>query len=110
MVCWGCIVKTKVCPCCKEELPLSEFYKCKKRTDGFQTYCKKCHNIKNRASLKKKKKKKRKLIPFDVLGGFKITIQNYARRGEFKYNILPIGGKIFATNNKQEFMDYLEAI
>lgn len=34
--------KTKVCFKCKFELPKTEFYPCKGRYDGLQTYCKKC--------------------------------------------------------------------
>lgn len=123
-------MKTKVCPCCKKELPLSEFWRSKNRSDGFQTYCKKCQKKKNQKSYldyleKKRQYRKRKALreakkdelskalkPFCVepLGGFKITIQNHTKKGEKKYNILPIGGVLFATNSKNKFMDYLEAI
>ena len=34
---------TKVCPNCKEELPTSAFNKSNRR-DGYQTYCRACHN------------------------------------------------------------------
>jgi hypothetical protein len=121
------MVKTKVCSCCKKELPVSEFWVSRARKDGLQIYCKKCKCVKDLIARKKRQDKKRlereKLriykrvkesktnthwsYPF---GGYKITIQNYVKNGEFKYNILPIGGKLFATNSKNEFMDYLEAI
>lgn len=44
---------TKVCPRCKRELPVSEFYRNKSQSDGLNTYCKECFNkyyLKNRAS------------------------------------------------------------
>lgn len=34
---------TKLCPNCKKDLPLSEFNKANRR-DGYQTYCRICHN------------------------------------------------------------------
>ena len=34
---------TKLCPNCKEDLPTSSFNKSNRR-DGFQTYCRACHN------------------------------------------------------------------
>lgn len=117
-------MKTKVCLCCKKELPVSEFWVSRAKKDGLQIYCKKCKSYKDSIAGKKRREKRRKeralaekiknsktnihwSYPF---GGFKITIQNYVKNGEFKYNILPIGGKLFATNSKNEFMDYLEAI
>lgn len=33
----------KLCPKCKEELPISAFNKSNRR-DGYQTYCRACHN------------------------------------------------------------------
>lgn len=121
-------MKTKVCPCCKEELPISEFWISRAQKDGLQIYCKKCKFEKDLISRRKRQAKSRavreklgrfykkvkdsktKLHWSNPLGGYKITIQNYARDGEFKYNILPVGGKLFATNDKNEFMDYLGGI
>lgn len=116
-------MKSKVCPCCKEELPVSEFWPSRSNKDGLQIYCKKCKSykdsiaekkrkerIKERALAEKIEKSKTNIHWSNPLGGYKITIQNYARSGEFKYNILPIGGKLFATNDKNKFMAYLEAI
>ena len=37
-------VKTKKCPKCRRELPLSEFTKNKSRSDGLQCWCKSCRN------------------------------------------------------------------
>lgn len=34
---------TKLCPKCKEDLPYSAFNKAARR-DGYQTYCRSCHN------------------------------------------------------------------
>lgn len=123
-------MKTKFCPCCKEELPVSAYWIKKSTKDGLQNYCKKCQKKKNRKRyedyldrnrkhkqrialrMEKRENLSKALKPFciDVLGGFKITILNHAKKGEKKYNILPIGGELFATNSKNEFMDYLEAI
>lgn len=110
-------MKTKVCLCCKKELPVSEFWISRVKKDGLQIYCKKCKyekdliarkNIKRRRGLSEKSKTQiHWSYPF---GGYKITIQNYVKNGEFKYNVLPIGGKLFATNDKNKFMAYLEAI
>lgn len=130
MVYWGCMMKTKVCPGCNKELPVSEFWKAKSRPGGLQCYCKKCQKKKMQKRyldyLERNRKHKERIAlrmanrenlskalkPFttDVLGGFKITVLNYIKKGEKKYNVLPIGGELFATNSKQKFMDYLEAI
>lgn len=37
---------TKVCICCGEIKPITEFYKDKKATDGHQSYCKRCSAVK----------------------------------------------------------------
>ncbi len=36
--------KTKICACCGEELPLSEFYVQGGSKDGHRSFCKKCYN------------------------------------------------------------------
>lgn len=38
---------TKLCPKCKLELPLDNFNKANRR-DGYQTYCRECHNFMQR--------------------------------------------------------------
>lgn len=42
-----------------------------------------------------------------VIGGYKISVLNYVKKGEFKYNILKTDGTLFYTNNKQEFINYV---
>lgn len=39
---------TKVCSCCKKELPLNMFYKHIRMSDGLSCYCKKCNNMKSK--------------------------------------------------------------
>lgn len=39
----GSTEKTKVCPRCGRELPLSEFYKGKYMKDGYSSRCKECY-------------------------------------------------------------------
>lgn len=36
--------KTRACWCCQEIKPFSDFYKDKRRKDGINSLCKKCHN------------------------------------------------------------------
>lgn len=38
-------METKICGKCHRELPLSEFYKNKSKSDGLQAWCKVCMNI-----------------------------------------------------------------
>lgn len=56
-------IRTKVCKCCGEELPVTSFYEKKTAADGYQTYCKKCQNKKmvEYARNKKEKEKARKI-------------------------------------------------
>lgn len=42
------MLKTKRCPCCGKTLPTTEFYKCEKRKDGLQPYCKGCMKTKSK--------------------------------------------------------------
>jgi hypothetical protein len=46
----------------------------------------------------------------DIIGGYKIAILNYAKEGEKKFVVQSTLGELFATDSKQEFMAYLEAI
>lgn len=51
---------TKYCPCCKRELPVSEFNKSSNpRSDGYRTYCKKCQADKNKIYNARRTEKKR---------------------------------------------------
>lgn len=41
----------------------------------------------------------------DTCGGYKITILNHTKSGEFKYNIYSTRtGKLFKTNKKEQFV------
>lgn len=42
----------KLCPNCKKDLPISMFNKANRR-DGFQTYCRNCHNTMQREKYSK---------------------------------------------------------
>lgn len=112
----------KVCSKCKRELDESMFHKRKESKDGLRSQCKECVNAhmriytktaRSRELVKKRKiayleKQERKQI--SSLGGYKIYILNYAKKGESRYNVVSTNGEIFKTNTKQEFMEYLEAI
>lgn len=39
---------TKICACCRRELPIEEFYKNKTTYDGYMYYCKECMAFKTR--------------------------------------------------------------
>lgn len=41
-------MQTKMCPQCNEALPVEKFNKSNRR-DGYQTYCRECHNAMQRA-------------------------------------------------------------
>lgn len=42
----------KVCSCCRQELPISEFYKKKNQSDGLNCYCKECSKSKDKRRTK----------------------------------------------------------
>ena len=95
----------KLCSKCKKLKYESEFYKDKRQTTGLHCWCKDCKNentYKNRKKLYKPK--------IDVLGGYKITILNYAKQGEFKYTIVSTEGGVFNSNDKNKFLSKLQGI
>ena len=51
--------ETKTCICCGETKPITEFYKDKKATDGHQSYCKRCLNLKSAERARKARAEKR---------------------------------------------------
>ncbi|MBQ2015581.1 MAG: hypothetical protein II207_01105, partial [Clostridia bacterium] len=52
-------VQTKTCICCRETKPLTEFYRDKKATDGHQSYCKRCLNLRSAERARKARAEKR---------------------------------------------------
>ena len=52
-------IKTKVCKCCGEELPVTSFYEKKTSADGYQTYCKSCQSKKVVEYNRKRKAKEK---------------------------------------------------
>ena len=101
----------KRCSKCGELKDESEFYKDATKKDGLSYICKSCKYelyFKNGSGKYYKPKSKQKPIPnFDVLGGYKISILNYTKKGEYKFNIIQINGEPFMTNNKNEFVHYI---
>lgn len=49
------MMETKLCKCCGRELPISQFNKHSKNSDGLQAYCKDCQKQKNQLSINKRK-------------------------------------------------------
>lgn len=64
-------IRTKVCKCCGEELPVTSFYEKKSSADGYQTYCKSCQSKKmvkyarNRKAKEKARKVEEERVEFE---------------------------------------------
>lgn len=43
----------------------------------------------------------------DVCGGYNIYILNKPKPGEYKYTVVSTSGAVYKTNDKAEFMEYL---
>jgi hypothetical protein len=102
-------MQTKVCSRCCRELPLTEFHSDKKGKFGVKSACKACtHEYYRKYYLthpcRAKKEEK------DLLGGYKIYILDYVKKNERKYNVARTDGSVFKTNNKREFLNFLEGI
>lgn len=124
----------KVCHKCGEKKPLREFSRQASCRGGYSTFCKACKSKQAREWAEKNPERKKQMnlayqqkvkaqtrtlaqkefyaakkdFQTDLLGGFKASILNYTKRGEFRFNIVRTDGKVFKTNNKQEFLDFLE--
>ena len=67
--------QTKICHCCEQEMPVSEFPKNKRSKDGLNIYCKECQNAKMRENRRRRNHRKTStlpppsVIPDDILDG-----------------------------------------
>lgn len=99
----------KRCSCCLKLKNESEFHKFSHTSDGLQIYCKKCRNelrhgakvIDIRPSIKNK----------SLTGGLKITVQNFAKSSEAKFNIYDTDTtELFQTSSKEKFLEKLSKL
>lgn len=51
---------TKICACCRRELPIEEFWKNKTTYDGYMYYCKQCMNLKTQGVMQRQTHKTNK--------------------------------------------------
>lgn len=125
-------METKVCRKCGQEKPVSEFIPDGRYRCGYQTCCRKCTNEYQKMRRLGKKDKGYKsgrsnqcrdcqnkqhrealerpaMADFEQkLGGFKVSILNYAEKGEYKYTVASTKGDFFQTNSKEEFINFLK--
>lgn len=94
----------KRCSCCKKLKDETEFCKEKRAADGLAWYCKACKKaLRHGAKVKNIKPVKR-----SVTGGLWVTVQNYTKANESKFNIYDTDDeKLFQTNDKNHFKETL---
>lgn len=73
--------------------------------DWYEKRKKQAKTLALREQLKKRRNFKR-----DILGGYNVHILNYPFNKERKYNIVSTAGEVFKTNDKREFLRFLEGI
>lgn len=97
----------KRCACCYKLKPETAFAKEKRAADGLAWYCKACKNaLRHGAKVKEIRPVKR-----SVTGGLKITVQNYAKANESRFNIYDTDtGEMFRTNVKELFFERLKGL
>lgn len=112
--------ENKVCRTCGRELPISAFPKDKGYKSGRSNQCRDCQNKQHREALERRKengfclsekerKERQAIADFEQkLGGFKVSILNYAEKGEYKYTVASTKGDFFQTNSKEEFINFLK--
>lgn len=107
----------KRCSKCKQLKPETEFYKNAIMKDGLQHQCKKCHNEytteymrKHKITNKQRQEKKDERNFNKYLGGYKISILNHIKKGEYKYVIFSTNGQSFMTNDNIDFMKKIKEL
>lgn len=123
-------MQRKVCKKCGRELPIGNFPRCSRLKSGRASYCKKCYRelskayyVANREKCKARSKRnyikkcnerreeiRREKIEKNggVIGGWKMYYLTHVKHGERRYNAVSMGGEVFKTDNKREFMRFLE--
>ncbi len=113
---------------------MSEFHLMKGGKNGLNSWCKECSNmaskkwrkenrtksleysrayyIKHKEQMKtlaaREKLERQREFKRDILGGYIVHILNYPTTKERKYNAVSTAGEVFKTNDKREFMRFLE--
>lgn len=118
-------ITTKICNKCKIEQPVDQFFKDERYKDGYMGTCRTCGRERARKyreehpeyRLKRNQKtiqwqQKQKLLQQadSILGGWHITIPNYVKKGEYKFNSVSTRGEIFRTNTYTEFLDWVQQL
>ena len=109
-------ITTKVCAKCKEEKSIDDFYFLNNK-GCYDCYCKKCHvkmssdwqrkNPEKYYELIKKSIEKKKNKCYASVGGWKMSVLNHAKKNEYKYTALNTDGQLFQTNNKEDFINFI---
>ena len=121
----------KTCTKCGRELTLDNFYKSPNGKYGVYSVCKKCmskihkkyysKDLEKRRTMnriyderrREREKETKEMIETlkvsEILGGYRIYVLNHTKDGEFKYTAVKVHtADVFRTNNKREFLCYLE--
>ena len=124
----------KKCTKCGRELSLDNFYNSQTGKYSVYSVCKKCMSeihkkyysknlekmqemtrIYNKRRWEREKEAKKQaemmstLKVSEILGGYRIYVLNHTKEGEFKYTAVKVHtADVFRTNDKREFLCYLE--
>ena len=129
-------MQTKRCTKCGRELPLSEFSRLKTGKNGLRPICNECnraivkawyvvhreerkeytrrYNTTKKERLKtlaaREREQRQEEFKKNILAGWKMYVLNYAAQRERKFNAVSTAGDVFRTNDKREFLAYLEKV
>lgn len=97
------------CTLCGQELPDGAFYPSMLKKRDYE--CKKCmYERYGKKSIRKYQEGLKQLPAVDFErynGGLKITVLNYVKPYENKFNIKATSGEYFGTDNKEQFLNKL---
>ena len=102
----------KKCCRCHEHKPLTEFYVNNQAKDKHDYMCKKCKDAENlayQAEVKQdiaEEQSKQYRKATQCTDGYKITILNYAKQGEYLYQIYG-NGESLETNDRDLFLEHM---